>query len=230
MAVPVSSDLAEVLEGSIQPALESSGVPSRLASLLQFFTPSFGMPPVGMSMSRAMPGFMKQAATAARKKWGGNITHHIPDEADELPSLMRSLGGEYNRSFQSYGSASHRMEGLMELMEKQLAGGRPQLPKAPPRQVKGALTPGAYAKQSDELMGFSKNPPSLARPEKGYFDQKYSYELPVQVQYRNGALGDDIFEDEIKGLNFQHALARALRNWEGASIVPLRSNLENLLP
>lgn len=77
-----------------------------------------------------------------------------------------------------------------------------------------AIGTGAYSGQSDKLMGFSEKNP------KSFFDQGYSYELPVQIQFP----GMEPFEDSVKGLNFQHATARALRNWEGASIVPLRSS------
>ena len=74
-----------------------------------------------------------------------------------------------------------------------------------------AIGPGAYAKLPDTLMGLSERNP------KGFADQMYRFELPVQVQIP----GQEPFEDAVKGLNFQHAMARALRNWPGASIVPL---------
>ena len=81
--------------------------------------------------------------------------------------------------------------------------------------VRKAIGPGSYAKLPDTMMGFTKNPGPFAA---SFYEQKYPFELPVQVQIK----GIDPWEDAVKGLNFQHALARALRNWPGASIVPLR--------
>lgn len=75
------------------------------------------------------------------------------------------------------------------------------------------LTKGAYSNVSDELMGFSKRPPTLNYQPKGYHEQNYPHSQAVRVQYPG-----NVFEDEIKGMHLQHALARALRNWPGAAI------------
>jgi len=83
-----------------------------------------------------------------------------------------------------------------------------------------AIGPGAYSGLSDPMMGFNKI--ERLGNQKGYAEQNYQYNLPVQVQMK----GIDPWQDEIKGLNFQHAMARALRNWPGASVVPLQSNLK----
>jgi hypothetical protein len=75
----------------------------------------------------------------------------------------------------------------------------------------GSLGTGAYSKLSDALMGFGKY------ESKPFLEQAYKYELPVQVQIP----GIEPFFDAVKGLNFTHAMARALRNWPGASIIPM---------
>jgi hypothetical protein len=66
-----------------------------------------------------------------------------------------------------------------------------------------------YANVPNSLMGFRKNGQN-----KGFDETNFKYELPVKVKFKNG----DTFEDAIKGLNKEHALERARRNWEGADI------------
>ena len=79
-----------------------------------------------------------------------------------------------------------------------------------------ALTAGPYAKVPDTLMGFAKQ-----GIQRGFGEQRYPFELPVRVQLP----GMESWEDAVSGLNFTHAMERALRNWPGASIEPLINNL-----
>jgi len=74
------------------------------------------------------------------------------------------------------------------------------------------LTRGPYANVPEQLMGFAKS----GRYQKGFHEQNYPYELPIEVQIP----GMEPFDDAQKGMNFLHAMARALRNWEGAGIIP----------
>ena len=62
----------------------------------------------------------------------------------------------------------------------------------------------AYRSAPDSLMGFGRN-------QKGYDEQRYPKTVMVRVRF-----GDDVFEDEIKGMNKAHAMERARRNWEDA--------------
>jgi hypothetical protein len=50
-----------------------------------------------------------------------------------------------------------------------------------------------------------------------YEQSQYSTEIVVAVKFE----GQDAFIDGMKGLNFQHALERARRNWSGAVILPV---------
>lgn len=70
-----------------------------------------------------------------------------------------------------------------------------------------------YENTPDNLMGFSNDPGK----QKGYSEQGYSYNQPVRVTFSDGTS----IIDEVKGLNKPHALERASRNWEGATIEPL---------
>ena len=50
-----------------------------------------------------------------------------------------------------------------------------------------------------------------------YDQSQYSTEIVVAVKFE----GQDAFIDGMKGLNFQHALERSRRNWQGAVIMPV---------
>ena len=69
-----------------------------------------------------------------------------------------------------------------------------------------------YEGVSDNLMGYSKG-----KPAKGFDAENYSFIQPVRVTWPDG----DSIVDAIKGLNQPHALERARRNWDGATIEPL---------
>ena len=76
-----------------------------------------------------------------------------------------------------------------------------------------------YKNVPDQLMGFKKE-----GPQKGYEETKYSHEQPVLVTSPDMAP----FQDQIKGLNKEHALERARRNWEGAKIEAIEGPVEAL--
>lgn len=79
-----------------------------------------------------------------------------------------------------------------------------------------ALTAGPYRNVPDTLMGYAKQ-----GMQRGYGEQGYQFELPVRVQIP----GMEAWEDAVRGLNFPHAMERALRDCPGASIEPLINNL-----
>lgn len=69
-----------------------------------------------------------------------------------------------------------------------------------------------YKNAPDSLMGFRKNGQN-----KGFNEEKYKFEQPVRVVFKDGTE----HVDAIKGLNKKHALERARRNWDGATIEPI---------
>jgi|SRR5882724_792874 len=71
----------------------------------------------------------------------------------------------------------------------------------------GNLRP--YANVPNSLMGFRKNGPNV-----GFDNSNYPHSQPVKVTIP----GQEPFFDEIKGMNKEHALERARRNWDGAKI------------
>ncbi|RLI35956.1 hypothetical protein DRO66_06550, partial [Candidatus Bathyarchaeota archaeon] len=73
----------------------------------------------------------------------------------------------------------------------------------------------AYSKAPNNLLGFSKDP----FIQKGFYDQNYSFTARVKITFpRIGATPGQSFVDEIRGLNKPHALERARRNWDGATV------------
>lgn len=64
-----------------------------------------------------------------------------------------------------------------------------------------------YQNVPDNLMGYRRN-----GPQKGYGEQNYSHSQPVQVTFPGG----ETFIDAVTGMNADHALERAYRNWPGA--------------
>jgi hypothetical protein len=66
-----------------------------------------------------------------------------------------------------------------------------------------------YASAPKALMGFRKSGPN-----KSYEESTYKKEITVRVTFDNG----QSFVDGMKGLNTPHALERARRNWDGATI------------
>jgi hypothetical protein len=61
-----------------------------------------------------------------------------------------------------------------------------------------------------------KKPMNLGEPAQAYDESKFPYSQPVKVTWPDGT----VHEDEVKGLNSGHALARAKSNWEGAKVEP----------
>src|SRR6266404_3915803 len=74
-----------------------------------------------------------------------------------------------------------------------------------------------YGNVPDSLMGFRKTGPNV-----GFNESNYPHTQPVKITLPNG----DVFNDEIKGMNMEHALERARRNWDGAKTeaLPLTAN------
>jgi hypothetical protein len=64
-----------------------------------------------------------------------------------------------------------------------------------------------YQNVSENLMGYRKN-----GPQKSYSEQSYKHEQPVKVVFPNG----EVLQDTVRGLNADHALERAYRNWPDA--------------
>jgi hypothetical protein len=73
---------------------------------------------------REMPTFMKAASATPRAKFGGAVEHVLPEGADELPSLVKSLGGSYTPEFRSFGSVDNRLKGMFDDMEGALTSQR----------------------------------------------------------------------------------------------------------
>lgn len=67
----------------------------------------------------------------------------------------------------------------------------------------------SYGNAPRGLMGFRKSGPN-----KSYHESNYKKEITVRVTLDNG----QSFVDGMKGLNTPHALERARRNWDGATI------------
>jgi hypothetical protein len=83
--------------------------------------------------------------------------------------------------------------------------------------VGGTVGKVPYSKAPDSLMGFTTKKPWA---QKSFDELNYKYELPVRVKFKDG----DILYDTVKGLNRDHALEHARRNWEGAEIKPVTQN------
>lgn len=66
-----------------------------------------------------------------------------------------------------------------------------------------------YRNVPDNLMGFSRDPANT----KAFGQTNYPYRQKVAVKFPDG----DILNDEIEGMNKQHALERARRNWPTAT-------------
>lgn len=64
-----------------------------------------------------------------------------------------------------------------------------------------------YQNVPQPLMGYRKS-----GPQKGFDETNYSHTQPVEVTFKNG----DSFTDAVKGMNPDHALERAYRNWPDA--------------
>jgi hypothetical protein len=84
------------------------------------------------------------------------------------------------------------------------------------RELSVAPEPRPYFNVPDELMGYGRAP-------KGFQESKYPYTANVLVRYPDGTAQ----VDQIRGMNPEHALERARRNWEGADVKLYQGPLEN---
>lgn len=64
-----------------------------------------------------------------------------------------------------------------------------------------------YQNVPQPLMGYRK-----AGPQKEFGETNYPHEQPVEITFKNG----DSFTDAIEGMNPDHAVERAYRNWPDA--------------
>ena len=102
------------------------------------------------------------------------------------------------------------MEGIFNQPDRELMTGGGSIGQRTRRPIESA----AYKKAPLERMGFPK-----AGPSKPFQEQQYSYTQKVRVTFpKSGSRSRDSFVDHVKGLNRFHALERARRNWEGATI------------
>ena len=74
-----------------------------------------------------------------------------------------------------------------------------------------------YENVPDSLMGFAKDSANNKR----YDETKYPYNLDLEISVDGGKT---FFEDSIKGMNYNHALERAKRNWQGAILKQKNEN------
>jgi len=64
-----------------------------------------------------------------------------------------------------------------------------------------------YQNVPDSLMGYRRE-----GPQKGFGETNYPHKQPVEVTFKNG----DTFMDTVEGMNANHAVERAYRNWPDA--------------
>jgi hypothetical protein len=115
------------------------------------------------------------------------------------------------------------------LMPEEFVGdyvGRAQGPAIPMRgevpaelvneRLAAAAAARPYANVPDALMGFGR------AGGQAFDKSRMTFELPVRVRWDDG----DVHEDVVRGMNYEHALERARRNWEGAEIEPLAPLIE----
>lgn len=79
----------------------------------------------------------------------------------------------------------------------------------------GRLPARPYGSMADSLMGFRRTGPNTP-----YEAQNFSHHQPVRVTTQFG----DTFEDSVRGLNRNHAMERANRNWPGAKVEMIEAN------
>ena len=83
------------------------------------------------------------------------------------------------------------------------------------RNLPVSIEPRPYFNVPDKLLGYGRTP-------KGFNESNFPYTQTVLVRWP----GQEPHIDQIRGLNQQHALERARRNWEGADIRPYAGPLE----
>lgn len=84
------------------------------------------------------------------------------------------------------------------------------------RELSVAPEPRPYFNVPDELMGYGRAP-------KGFSESKYPYTANVLVRWPDGSA----MVDQMRGMNPEHALERARRNWDGADVKLFQGPLEN---
>ncbi len=102
------------------------------------------------------------------------------------------------------GRGARTAEGVMRDVDAGKLGARNESARQSGSDVKAS-----YEKAPDGLMGFAAD----RSRQRGFGENRYPVEQDVRVTF-----GDDVFEDTIEGLNGPHAMERARRNWDGATI------------
>jgi hypothetical protein len=117
--------------------------------------------------------------------------------------------------------------GVGERAPAALRAGRAAVPAAPVRVLEGAPAvarpeaPERAAPTARETAAEERRAArlGLTQRSKPFEEQRYPFTQPVRVTQPDGS----VHEDEVKGLNRGHALARARANWPGAEIEPIGS-------
>jgi hypothetical protein len=146
-----------------------------------------------------------------------------PAETAQQPSgLDALLRGAYNSlgllAQQAFGASEEMRRGgaynpAPAVEAAMLPMGTGAIVGAPVRGAETVLGTGVrpYQNVPDSLMGYRK-----AGPQTGFDASNYPHTQRVEVVLPNGKAPPDIFVDEIKGMNADHALERAWRNWPNA--------------
>jgi hypothetical protein len=138
------------------------------------------------------PGYWKLLID--RRMYNRDGTYHHPKTIDvtgvSIDSVAQSVGEV------KYGDASRTDQAVQATIDNIRA--------SIPAETYSGDAQYSIEDVPDNLMGFGRN-------QKGYDEQRYPKTVTVRVRF-----GDDVFEDEIKGMNKAHAMERARRNWEDA--------------
>lgn len=138
------------------------------------------------------------------------VSHALAARAQ---ALAHSLWNGFTAPGRAYQGQPMTMQDVMD------AAGLMTLGLGAPAQS-NALGAGVrtYQRVPDSLMGIRKN-----GPQAGFAESRYPYTQDVEVTFpAAGGLPQETMRDQIKGMNPDHALERAYRNWPAAKhITPL---------
>jgi hypothetical protein len=170
------------------------------------------MPPAVAAQLRAKMGLQQEQddqAAMMPETYANPLVKGVLGDLATLPKRAIDAAGQ---DAQHLGEEGYQRQAIGPAVETAMAmtGGAGAIPAEANSLRAGIRT---YAKVPDSLMGYRKN-----GPQKGFHETNYPHEQNVQVTFPDR----ESFTDSIKGMNPDHAMERAWRNWPDAlHITPL---------
>ena len=157
--------------------------------------------------------YWRDVANRFEKAFNGEYNSDLNDNTKYMMTSVKGMNNGINTDNKNFNTYQKYKNGIEELDNSSFFDNDtrvlPELTIKNTEDVTNLKT--GYENVSDNLLGFRNNGEN-----KGYYNEKYKYNLGVYVSFDNGKT---YFQDSIKGMNKNQAIERAKRNWGDRALI-----------